>query len=50
MNKYNVHFKGRSRISKYSFNKINVSTFQFNFLNFQIKQFIIFQKLPLNLV
>ena len=37
MNKYNVHFKGRSRISKDSFNKINVSTFQFNFLNFQIK-------------
>ena len=50
MNKYNVHFKGRSRISTDSFNQINVSTFQFNFLNFQIKQFIIFQKLSLNLV
>ena len=50
MNKYNVHFKGRSRISTDSFNKINVSTFQFNFVNFQIKQFIIFQKLSWNLV
>ena len=33
MNKYNVHFKGRSRISTDSFNKINVSTLQLNFAN-----------------
>ena len=44
INKPNFHYKGKGRISKDGFNKINLSTLQFNILNIQIKQFIIFQK------
>ena len=37
-------FKGKSRISKDIFNKINLSILQFNIVNFQMKQFIVFLK------
>ena len=48
VNKPNFHFKGIGRISTDGSNKINLSMFQFNVLNFQIKQFIIFQKFSWN--
>ena len=44
VDKPNFYFKGKSRISKDGFNKINFSILQFNILNFQIKHFVIFQK------
>ena len=44
VNKPNFHFKGKGSIPTDGFNKINLSILQFNILNFQIKQFIIFQK------
>ena len=50
VNKPNFHFKGKGRISTDGFNKINLSILQFNILNFQIKQFIIFQKFSWNSV
>ena len=42
------HFRDRGRISTDSFYKINVTIFQFDIVNFQIKQFIIFQKFSWN--
>ena len=50
VNKPNFHFKGKSRISTDGFNKINLSILQFNILNFQIKQFVIFHKFSWNSV
>ena len=50
VNKPNFHFKGKGRISTDSFNKINVSILQFNILNFQMKQLVIFQKFSWNSV
>ena len=50
VNKPNCHFKEKGRISTDDFNKINLSILQFNILNFQIKQFIIFQKFSWNSV
>ena len=50
VNKPNFHFKGKGRISTDGFNQINLSMLQFNILNFQIKQFIIFQKFSWNSV
>ena len=44
VNMPNFHFKGKGRISTDGFNKINLSIFEFNILNFQIKQFIIFEE------
>ena len=39
-----TNFKGKNRISTDAFNKIKLIILQFNILNFQIKQFIIFPK------
>ena len=50
INKPNFHYQGKCRISTDGCNKINVSTLQFNISNFQIKQFIIFQKFSWNSV
>ena len=50
VNKSNFHIKGKSRISTDSFNKINLSILQLKILNFQIKKFIIFQKVSWNSV
>ena len=50
INKPNFYYKGKGRIFTDGFNKINLSTIQFNVLNFQIKQFIIFQKFSWNSV
>ena len=50
VSKRNFHFKGKGRISTDGFNKINLGILQFNILNFQIKQFIIFQKFSQNSV
>ena len=50
VNKPNFHFKGKGRISTDGFNKINLSILQFNILNFQIKQFVIYQKFLWNSV
>ena len=50
VNKSNFHFKGKGSISTDGFNKINLSILQFDILNFQIKKFIIFQKLLWNSV
>ena len=44
VNKPNFYFKGKSRISTDGFNKIDLSILQFNILNFQFEQFVIFQK------
>ena len=43
VNKPNFHFKGKGRISADVLNKISLSILQFNILNFQIKQSIIFR-------
>ena len=43
VNKSNFHFREKSWICIDGFNKINLSILQFNILNFQIKQFVIFQ-------
>ena len=50
VNKPNFHFKGKTRISTDGFSKINLSILQFNILNSQIKQFVIFQKFLWNSV
>ena len=50
MNKPNFHYKGKDRISTDGFNKINLSTLQFNVLNFQTKRCIILQKFSWNSV
>ena len=34
VNKYNFHFKRKSRITADNFNKINVNILQFNIVNF----------------
>ena len=44
VNKPYFPFKGNGKISGDGFNKINLSILQFNILNVQIKQLIIFQK------
>ena len=48
--KPNFPFKGKGKISRDGFNKINLSILQFNILNVQIKQLIIFQKFSWNSV
>ena len=50
VNKPNFYFKGKGTISTDGFSKINLSILQLNILNFQIKQFIIFQKFSWNSV
>ena len=50
VNKPNFHFKGITRISTDGFSKINLSILQFDILNSQIKQFVIFQKFLWNSV
>ena len=50
VNKPNFHFKKKGRISADGFNKINLITLEFHILNFQFKQFIIFQKISWNSV
>ena len=50
VNKPNFHFKEKDRISTDGFNKINLRILQFNTLNFQIKQFVIFQNFSWNSV
>ena len=50
VNKPNFYFKGNGTISTDGFSKINLSILQLNILNFQIKQFIIFQKFSWNSV
>ena len=49
-NKPNFHFKGKGRISTDGFDKINFSLLQFNILDFQLKQLIIFRNLSWNSV
>ena len=45
LSKSNFHCKGRSGIFTESVNKTNVSMRQFNTVRFQVKQFIIFEKI-----
>ena len=50
VNKLNFYFKGKSWISTDSLNNINLIILQFNILNFQLKQFVIFHKFLWNSV
>ena len=45
INRSNFHFKEKGKISTNGFNKLNLIILQFNILNFQIKQFIVFSKI-----